>query len=180
MAQPGIPGQGSDGTMDLACGETIEIDELHLMMREYECACGDAHAVVMDPHPLSRFFPEEIVSVLQQTISTSPDDEFDEFGIVHLMGVVMEDYPEEIVAYDAADDGTVGYAMVWVTDFDSRRLHEIAVELMVELMEHAVSHAEDEAAMSAFEAELVDFDIDEFVSEYRDQRDFEDEFDEAV
>jgi len=41
--------------------------------------------------------------------------------------------------------------MAWVTEFDSRRLHEIVVELVVELMEHAVSHADDDEALSAFE-----------------------------
>lgn len=180
MAQPRVPGTGGDDTLDLPCGETIEVDELDLGMREYECACGGTHAVVMDPHPLARFFPEEIVDVLTETIATSPDDEFDEFGMVHLMGVVMDDYPEEVVAHDGSDDGTVGYALAWVAEFDSRRLHEIVVELMLELMEHAVSHAEDETAMTAFEEEMLEFDVEAFVEEYREAREFETEWDEPV
>lgn len=180
MPEPRVPGTGGDGTLDLPCGETVDIDEFHLGMREYECACGERHAVVMDPHPPARFFPEGVVAALQETIEPSQDDEFDEFGTVHIMGVVMDDYPEKVVAYDAAEDGSVGYAMVWVSDFDSRRLHEIVVELVLELMEHAVSHAEDESAMASFEAEMGDFDVETFVEEYREVRDFEDEFDEAV
>ncbi|MFB6095167.1 MAG: DUF5815 family protein, partial [Halodesulfurarchaeum sp.] len=50
---------------------------------------------------------------------------------------------------------------------------------VVELMEHAVSHAEDDEALQAFEEEMLAFDVEEFVEEYREVRDFEDEFDEA-
>ena len=81
---------------------------------------------------------------------------------------------------DVSDDGSVGYAMVWMTDFDARRLHEVVVELVVELMEHAVSHASDENAVSQFEEQMFEFDVEEFVALYREQRDFEDEFDRAV
>lgn len=180
MAQPRVPGAGGDGTLELPCGETVSIEALDLGMREYQCACGSAHAVVMDPHPLSRFFPTEFVEVLQDTITPSADDEFEAFETVHLMGVVMDDFPEMVVAYDAAEDGSVGYAMVWVTDFDTRRLHEVVVELVLELMEHAVSHADDEEAIAAFEEELLSFDVETFVEDYRAARDFEDEFDEPV
>jgi hypothetical protein len=62
-----------------------------------------------------------------------------------------------------------------VTGFDSRRLHEIVVELVIELMEHAVSHAESERAMTQFEEQMLDFDVTEFVEEYRDQRDLDPE-----
>jgi hypothetical protein len=67
-----------------------------------------------------------------------------------------------------------------MTDFDARRLHAVVVELIVELMEHAVSHATDEDAASEFETQMLDFDVEEFVETYREQRDFEDEFDRAV
>jgi hypothetical protein len=67
-----------------------------------------------------------------------------------------------------------------VTDFDSRRLHEVVVELLVELMEHAVSHAEDDAVMDEFEEQMLQFDVEEFVEQYRAQRDFEDRHDSAV
>jgi len=63
--------------------------------------------------------------------------------------------------------------MVWVTEFDSRRLHEVVVELVVELMEHAASHADDDEALSAFEREMVEFDVSEFVEQYRAERDLE-------
>jgi hypothetical protein len=67
-----------------------------------------------------------------------------------------------------------------VTDFDARRLHEVAVELIVELMEHAVSHAEDEGSVSAFEEQMLQFDVSEFVEQYRREREFETEHDSPV
>ncbi len=70
--------------------------------------------------------------------------------------------------------------MLWVTDFDSRRLHEIIVELVVELMEHAISHAEDDSAISEFETQMLEFDIGEFVDQYRAQRNFESEHDQPM
>ena len=180
MADPGVPGTGGDGVLELPCGESVAIDDLDLGMREFECDCGGTHAVVMDPHPPARFFPESVVDALQAAIEPSPDDEFDEFGTIHIMGVVMDEFPEEVVAYDAAEDGSVGYALVWVSDFDARELHEIVVELVVELMEHAVSHADDDSAMTAFEQEMLEFDVAEFVAQYREMRDFEDEWDQPV
>ena len=74
---------------------------------------------------------------------------------------------------DASDNGDVGYAMVWVTEFDSRRLHAVIVELVVELMEHAVSHADDTEALTTFERSMTEFDVDEFVDQYRAERDLE-------
>ncbi|MFB6112962.1 MAG: DUF5815 family protein [Halodesulfurarchaeum sp.] len=180
MAEPRIPGSGGTDSFELPCGETIQSDDLDLGMREYHCDCGATHAVVMDPHPPSRFFPESVVDTLRRTIKTSGEDSFDEFGTPHIMGIVMEEYPEEIVVHDAAEDGSVGYALAWVAEFDGRELHRVVVELVVELMQHAVSHAEDDSAMTAFEEDLLDFDVESFVSEYRDERDFEDEFDEPV
>ena len=96
------------------------------------------------------------------------------------MGIVLEEFPEKVVGADTSDDGVVGYAMVWVSEFDSRRLHEIAVELIVELMEHAISHAESDDAMTEFEQQMLEFDVSEFVEEYRRERDFETEHDSAV
>ncbi|MES3516600.1 MAG: DUF5815 family protein, partial [Natronomonas sp.] len=106
-------------------------------------------------------------------------DEFPEFSTPHLMGIVMEEFPELLVSTDVAEDGHVGYSMLWVSDFDSRRLHEVVVELLVELMEHAVSHADDEAA-AAFEERMAEFDVEAFVAEYRQQRSFESELDTAI
>ncbi|MFC4248174.1 DUF5815 family protein [Natribaculum luteum] len=177
MAEPRVPGDDRQ-TLELPCGESLDPREIDLGMREYACSCGDRHAVVMDVHPPSRFFPESLVAVLRETVETA--DDFDEFGTPHLLGVVMEEFPERVVSYDATEDGTVGYAMLWITDFDSRRLHEIVVELVVELMEHAVSHAEDETAVTEFESQMLEFDVEAFVDEYRQVRDFETEHDRPV
>ncbi|WP_265108738.1 DUF5815 family protein [Halosolutus halophilus] len=177
MAEPRVPGPRDD-ELELPCGETLDPHAIDLGMREYTCSCGDVHAVVTDVHPPSRFFPESLVAVLQETIDTA--DEFEEFGTPHLMGVVMEEFPEKVAVHDASDDGAVGYAMLWATDFDSRRLHEIVVELVVELMEHAISHAEDDAAITEFESQMLEFDVSEFVEQYRRRREFETEHDRPV
>jgi hypothetical protein len=134
----------------------------------------------MDMHPPSRFFPESIVEVLTEAIEPAESDQFDEFGTPHLMGAVMEQLPEEVVAIEQSENGSVGYALCWVTDPDARELHAIVVELVVELMDHAVSHAESEAPKSEFEEQMLDFDVEAFVEEYREARDFEDEHDTAV
>jgi len=42
---------------------------------------------------------------------------------------------------------------------------------VVELMDHAISHADDDAAVSAFERRMAEFDVAEFVEAYRDERD---------
>jgi len=169
MAQPQVPGDGGE-TLELPCGEERSVRSLDLGMREFECSCGDAHAVVMDAHPPERFVPEFLVSVLRDAVETT-SEEMPEFGTAHLMGIVLEEFPQRVVSADVSDDGDVGAGILWVTDFDSRRLHEIVVELVVELMEHAVSHAEDDAAVSEFERQMLDFDVSEFVSEYRAERD---------
>jgi hypothetical protein len=176
MPEPRVPGNDR-GVLELPCGETVHVHDLDMGMRELSCSCGDRHAVVVDVHPLSRFVPESIADVLRETVET--DDEFPEFGIAHVMGIVMEEFPDRIVAEDVAEDGTVGYALVWVSDFDARRLHEIVVELLVELMEHAVSHA-DEATATQFEQQMRNFDVTAFVEEYRRERDFESEVDTPV
>jgi hypothetical protein len=174
MAEPRVPGE-SGGELTLPCEETIRVADLDMGLREFDCDCGATHAVVMDIHPPSRFFPEFLVDVLRETIET--EDDLGEFGTTHLMGVVMEEFPEEVVSEDVSENGNVGYSLVWVTDFDARRLHEIVVELVVELMEHAISHAEDDSAMTEFEEQMLDFDVAEFVEQYRARRDFDDERD---
>jgi len=45
--------------------------------------------------------------------------------------------------------------------------------LVVELMEHAVSHADDTEALTTFERSMTEFDVDEFVDQYRAERDLE-------
>ncbi|WP_255192500.1 DUF5815 family protein [Natronobeatus ordinarius] len=177
MVTPRVPGDESE-TITLPCGESVDPRELDLGMREYTCSNGHRHAVVMDMHPPSRFFPESLVAILRETIE--PADEFDQFGTPHLMGIVLEEFPEKVVVHDAAENGAVGYAMVWVTEFDARRLHEIVVELVVELMDHAVSHAEDDTVAAEFESQLLEFDVSAFVEEYRRVRDFESEHDRPV
>ena len=180
MPQPGVPGAEEDSSVELPCGRTVPVSDFHLGMREYECACGETHAVVLDPHPLSRFIPEDTVEVLETAIETSPDDEFEEFGIPYLLGAVIDEHPDAMIVHDAASNGSVGYAILWVARFDSEELHRRVVELVVTLMEHALAHAEDDEAIGQFESQLADFDVDAFVEEYREVRDFEDEFDEPV
>ncbi|GAB3019860.1 DUF5815 family protein [Natronobiforma cellulositropha] len=177
MAQPRVPGDDRD-TLELPCGESIDPTTIDLGMREYDCNCGERHAVVMDLHPPSRFFPESLVDVLRETVETA--DDFEEFGTPHLLGIVMEEFPEQVVAYDAAETGSVGYTLLWMTDFDSHRLHVVVVELVVELMEHAISHAEDDGARTDFERQMLEFDVEAFVDEYRAMRDFESEHDRPV
>ncbi|MDS0299671.1 DUF5815 family protein [Halogeometricum sp. S1BR25-6] len=169
MAQPRVPGGGGED-LELPCGETKSVRSLDLGLREFDCPCGEAHAVVMDVHPPERFLPDFLVEVLQEAVETT-SEEMPEFGTAHLMGIVLEEFPQKVVSADVSDDGDVGAGIIWVTDFDSRRLHEIIVELVVELMEHAVSHAEDDAAISNFETKMLDFDVGEFVEQYRAQRD---------
>jgi len=171
MSQPRVPGD-DENTLELPCGETIGVGDLDLGMREFACDCGETHAVVMDVHPPERFLPEFLVDVLREAIETT-SEEMPEFDTPHLLGVVLEEFPDQVVAHDATENADVGYAMAWVTAFDSRRLHEIVVELVVELMEHAVSHADDDEALSAFEAEMIEFDVSEFVDQYRAERDLE-------
>ncbi len=177
MAQPGVPGK-REKTLDLPCGETVHVHDLDLGQREYQCSCGEIHAVVMDAHPLGRFVPEFLADVLRETVDTA--DDFEEFTLAHVMGMVLEEFPEQVASADVSDDGQVGYALVWMTDFDARRLHEIIVELLVELMEHAISHAESGEAMTEFEQQMLEFDVAAFVEEYRQERDFESEHDTAV
>jgi hypothetical protein len=177
MAEPRVPGGASD-RLDLPCGERVATHDLDLGLRELDCDCGSTHAVVMDLHPLGRFVPEFLVDVLRETIDTA--DEFEEFTTAHMMGMVAEEFPDEIVSADCSDDGHVGYALVWVSAFDARRLHEIVVELLIELMEHAVSHADDGEAMSEFERQMAEFDVEGFVAEYREERDLETEHDTAI
>jgi hypothetical protein len=171
----------SDGTaiLDLPCGHERSVRDLDMGLREFDCRCGQTHAVVMDMHPLSRFVPEFLVEVLTETIEPAEDD-FEEFTTAHVMGIVIEEFPDDVAVADVAEDGSVGYALVWATDFDSRRLHEVVVELLVELMDHAVSHAEDDAVAEQFEAEMLEFDVSAFVDQYRAQRDMESEHDTPI
>jgi hypothetical protein len=169
MAKPRVPGGGSD-TLELPCDREVPLQEFDLGMREYECDCGETHAVVMDVHPLERFLPEFLVEVLQGAIEPE-SEEMPEFETPHLLGVVLEEFPDRIAVADASENGDLGYGMVWVAEFDARRLHEVVVELVVELMEHAVSHAEDDGAMAEFEQQMLEFDVSEFVEQYRARRD---------
>ncbi|PSP83359.1 hypothetical protein BRC78_08255 [Halobacteriales archaeon QH_8_68_33] len=176
MAQPRVP--GGDDDIELPCGETVTVHDLDLGLREYACDCGERHAVVMDVHPLGRFVPEFLADALRETVDTA--DEFEEFTTAHVMGIVREEFPDRTVSQDVSEDGSVGYSLVWLTDFDSRRLHEVVVELLVELMDHAVSHADDAEAQSEFQQWLAQFDVTEFVDQYRAEREFESEHDSAV
>ncbi|MFB6087401.1 MAG: DUF5815 family protein [Haloarculaceae archaeon] len=166
--------RGDDGTREvtLHCGESVRATDLDLGVREFECACGEVHAVVMDVHPPERFLPDFLVDVLRESVQTT-SEEMPEFDTPHLLGIVLEEFPEQVAVADLSEDGEVGYALLWVTDFDSRRLHEVIVELVVELMEHAVSHADDEASIEEFERRMLEFDVAEFVERYRRERDLD-------
>lgn len=177
MASPRVPNERGD-EIELPCGETIHARTLDLGVREFDCDCGAAHAVVMDVHPPSRFVPEGLVDVFREVIET--EDDFGEFGTPHVMGSVLEEFPDRMVTHDASEDGEVGYALLWIAEFDSRRLHEIVVELLVELMDHAISHSEDPDASAAFDEKLSEFDVVEFVEAYRRQRDFDTASDKPV
>ncbi len=176
MSEPGVPERADD--LELPCGEVIHPSAFDLGMREFDCACGETHAVVMDVHPLARFVPEFLVDTLRRTITT--DDDFDAFGTPHAMAMVREEFPDKVASADCSTDGTVGYALLWVAEFDARRLHSIVVELLLELMEHAISHTENDALAAEFEQYMYEFDLDEFVELYRNEREFETEHDTAI
>jgi hypothetical protein len=168
-----MPESGAAGgaTLSLPCGEVVPVRELNMGMRDYHCDCGATHAVVTDVHPLARFVPEFLEEILAETVET--DDDYPQFSMPHLMGMVLEEFPQQIAVADVSEDGEVGYALVWMTDFDSRRLHEVVVELIVELMDHAVSHAEDDYAEDSFQQQLRQFDVEAFVEQYRQERNFD-------
>ena len=86
---------------------------------------------------------------------------------------MLEEFPGEVTAADVSEDQEVGYTMLWISSFDARRLHEVIVELVVELMEHAISHSDDPNAVSSFERRMVEFDVAEFVDQYREERNVE-------
>ncbi len=176
MAEPRVPGRDDD-ELELPCGETVRPVDLDMGLRELHCECGATHAVVVDAHPISRFVPESVVEVLRTAIETA--DEFPEFGLAHVMGMVTEEFPDSVAVADVSEDGRVGYALLWVSDFDARRLHEVVVELLVELMEHAASHGDAETA-AQFEREMLEFDVEAFVEQYRREREFDSEFDTPI
>jgi hypothetical protein len=175
--EPGVP-DDDERDLQLPCGERVDpVAGVDMGMRAFDCDCGDRHAVVMDVHPPSRFLPEEVVATLRDTVEATDESEF---STRHLLGMVREEFPEAVASEDVSEDGSAGYALVWVTTFDDRRLHEVVVELVVELMEHAVGHAESPDAEQEFEADMQEFDVAAFVDRYRAMRDFEDEGDSAV
>lgn len=178
-AQPGVPTGPSGQPIELPCGETIESDDLDLGLREFRCECGEQHAVVLDPHPPSRFLPESVTETLAETIAAE-GTEMEEFGMVPLMGLVMDAYPEQVVAHDASEDGSTGYAAAWIADFDAREFHEIVVRTVLEVMAQAVTAVGDDSATDAFSEHRAEFDVSEFVEKYRSVRDFEDEWDEPA
>lgn len=177
MSDPRVPEEPT-GTIELPCGRTAPRSTFDMGMREFSCACGDDHAVVMDVHPLGRWVPESVGDVLRAVVE--PADEHDEFGTIHLMGLVLEEFPERVTVDDASEDPDVGYALLWITDMDAKRLHAVVVELLVELMDHAVSHASDPGVTTEFETQLHEFDVQAFVEAYRSDRDFADAGDRPV
>ncbi len=125
-------------------------------MREFACDCGQTHGVVLDPHPLARFVPEFLTEVLHETIETTTTTMSSGRPTSWASSSRSSPRPSSPrTCPRTAKSARAG----WVTDFDSRRLHEIVVELLVELMEHAVSHAEDDDVVSEFEAKMLQFDV---------------------
>ncbi|MFB6194082.1 MAG: DUF5815 family protein [Halobaculum sp.] len=173
MPQPRVPG-GSEERIDLPCGESLALTEIDLGVRELRCSCGDEHGVVTDVNPPDRFLPPFLVDVLREAVETT-DEELGEFGTPHLMGIVMEEFPDRVVAADASEEPDVGYGAVWIADFPARRLHELIVELVIELMEHAVSHSDDASAVAEFEERMLEFDVSEFVARYREERELDED-----
>lgn len=169
MASPRIPGTDPDA-IQLPCDDSVDLSAIDLGMREYRCACGDTHAVVMDVHPASRFFPAEVVEVLRATIEPADGSEL---GTAHLMGMAIDEFPEAIAHTDVSENGRIGCQHVWIAAFDSRRLHEVLVDLVLEVMEHAMSHTEDDAARAEFDMSIEQFDVETFVERYRAERDLE-------
>jgi len=155
--------------MRLPCGTMVPHRVFDLGMREYTCRCGAAHAVVMDVHPPDRFLPPFLVEILEETIEPT-SEAMPTFGTPHLMGLVIEEFPEAVTTADVSEDGQIGAGIIWVTSFAARRLHVIIIELIVEVMDHAVSHSDDPDLVASFEAELAAFDVNEFVDIYRKER----------
>lgn len=172
MTQPGVPSLPNDSTVELPCGETVSTDDLDLGMREYECECGSSHAVVLDPHPPTRFLPETVTDVLVNTLQIDGREE-NRFDTNALMGLVQDRHSDRIVTLDAAEDGTIGFALAWIADFDSYTLHEIVVETVLELMSRAVDDGGNESARKAFTEHRADLDVEAFVSQYREVRNFD-------
>lgn len=169
MATPRVPGTDPD-VLALPCGEEISVNTIDLGMRDYPCGCGTSHGVVMDVHPPTRFFPQDVVEVLRATVEPAEGGTFE---TRHLMGMVLEEFPEAITHTDVSENGQIGCQHIWVTEFDSRRLHTVVVDLVLELMEHAMTHAEDVSAQAEFATMIESFDVEEFVERYRDERDFD-------
>lgn len=167
MTSPHVPGV-EPVPVELPCGNESRSDEFDLNMREFACRCGSTHAVVMDVHPPTRFVPSDVMEVLTATTETTDERAFD---TIHLMGLVLEEFPEQVSATDVSEGGVLGCQYIWVTAFDSRRLHVVLIELILEMMEHAMSHSEDNPAREEFLEMLEQFDPEAFVDSYRDRRD---------
>jgi hypothetical protein len=164
-----VSGVSGGEEVELPCGTVTPVRVFDLGMREYPCRCGATHAVVMDVHPPERFLPPFLVEILEETIEPT-SEAMPTFGTPHLMGLVIEEFPEAVATADVSDDGQIGAGIIWVTSFAARRLHIIIIELIVEVMDHAVSHAEDPELIASFEAEMGAFDVHEFVDIYREER----------
>jgi hypothetical protein len=159
----------------LSCGVTINSHEIDLGMRELKCECGNLHAVVTDVNPLTRFLPDFLVNSLAQVIEVVDSERWGGFGMAHIMGLVIEECPEEVTFFDSKEDGYLGYSALWITEFNSFKLHEMIVELIIEIMEHAVSHSKNEISIQEFEKQMLSFNISEFVEKYREERDLDPE-----
>lgn len=150
--------------LELPCGEQIDARQFDPNTQTICCSCGESHAVVASAETLDRFVPDEVVEILRATVDPEGTGSF---GVTHVLAKVHATYPARISSADLSEVNDVGYAKLWVTEFDDRRLHEIVVEVLVELMSHMMEHADNETAV-AFEQQLAGFDAAAFVDAYRD------------
>lgn len=149
----------------LPCGGQVDARQFDLSTQTMCCSCGDVHAVVTSAETLDRFVPEAVVDALRATVE--PADTAEPFGVTHVLAKLHEEHPDRISSADLSEIGEVGYARLWVTRFDGRRLHEHVVEALIELMSHAMGQADNETA-AAFDQQLAAFDAAAFVDTYRD------------
>jgi len=177
MSVPGVP-TDDDPELELPCGETVDVREFDLNTSEIDCECGEAHGVVYDTDPLTRFIPEQMAHTLEETVKPRETDHT--FGTLHAMGMLADEVPQTVASTDASEMGEVGFNYVWVSDFTAREVHVLLVQLLVDLMDHAVDQVGDDSIKSAFAERLDGLDVEEFVDEYRTQRSFDGPDDTAV
>ncbi|MFB6162907.1 MAG: DUF5815 family protein [Halococcoides sp.] len=170
MPVPGVP-TDDDPELELPCGETVDAREFDLNTSEIDCECGEAHGVVLDTDPLTRFVPDQMARILEETVKPRETDHT--FGTLHAMGMLADEVPQTVASADVSENGDLGFNYVWVSDFTAREVHVLLVQLLVDLMDHAVDEVGDDSIKSQFTEQLEGLDVEEFVDQYRTERSFE-------